>query len=107
MMAKTREQKERAAFEEQMARKTAALCDFARAYIGRLVESEREQLLSLALEQAWQRRAQFRPEKASLLTWWDGCLRAAADTKPEWQVIWYDNSLRRVSSNKLGKGVFL
>lgn len=102
-MSKTREEKERAEFEAQMTRKTAALLDFARPYISRLTPHAREKFLELALNEAWSRRAAFAPEKASLLSWWDGVLRVTADSQA-WNVIWYDGSVVAVEGKRLGHG---
>lgn len=104
MVATTQEVRERAEFDEQMSRNVAKLVDFAKPYVSRLTPSDRELFLELALAQAWERRATFAPRKASLLIWWDECLRAAANWKPYWNVIWYDNSVRAVAASRLGHG---
>lgn len=104
MATTAQEVRERAEFDDQMSRNVAKLMDFAKPYVGRLTPSDCELLLGWALTEAWARRATFAPRKASLLIWWDECLRAAADRQPYWNVIWYDNSVRAVASSKLGKG---
>ena len=96
------EQAERDAFEEVMAAHVARLMEFAKPYVSRLNGRDREFFLDKALAKAWERRKEFNPHRASLLSWWDKCLRHAALARPEW-VLYYQHDLKFVSGRDLGK----
>lgn len=93
---------ERAEFERIMQTHVAQLMGFAKPYVGRLSASDRELLLTAALNCAWERRGQFKPEQESILQWWDGCLRFAATRRPRWPLI-YSHRTIWVSGVELGK----
>lgn len=87
MTTELKDPKEYAAFTEVLASRFAQLSDLARNYTHRLSAEDRDYLFGMALEIAWQRRAQFKPRRQCLGTWWDGCLQAAANTRKEWKIL--------------------
>lgn len=93
---------EREAFENVMASHVAKLMDFARPYVGRLCRADSEYFVERALEEAWTRRDNFEPTKASLLMWWEGCLKAAALTRKAW-CVQYSHKVEWVPGSKLGR----
>lgn len=72
-------------FEQHMARKTAVLMTYARPFTSRLSSDDLDVFMKAALMTAWKRRAQFDPEQATLLIWWEGCLKEAALTRKYWR----------------------
>lgn len=96
------EERERVDFENTLGRHTASLCEFARPYVGRLTKADSGSFLAAALAEAWLRRTDFDPEQESLLLWWEGCLRAAALTRPAWR-IWRSSEWVEVPGKLLGK----
>lgn len=85
------EDQQRVAFEATMTANTAKLMDFAKPYVGRLNNTDRETLLGAALEKMWEWRKTYKPGHGeSLLQYWDRCLKAAAKLRSTWQVSRFD-----------------
>lgn len=99
----SREATERAEFEQVMAAHVAKLMDFAKPYVGRLSRADTAYFIEQALEEAWIQRSTFNPHKASLLTWWERCLRAAASSRKLWS-LQYSTGIEWVRGADLGRG---
>ena len=100
----SKEEKERAAFENDMGVHVAQLMGFAKRYLMharyQLRPKDREALLRDALELAWRFRENLGP--VPLLQWWDKCLRLAA-MKRVWWTLHYDYRRINISGRELGK----
>lgn len=81
---------ERSAFERIMESNTARLMDFAKPYVGRLCNGDRESLLGNAIDFMWGWRKSHNSREESLLQFWDRCLRAAALLRTTWHVSRFD-----------------
>lgn len=104
------EAEERAQFDTFMERNVARLLDFAQPYIGRLVPEQREEFLQVALERAWDKRAELKPKKTAfaeehidILRWWGDCLRPAALSRTEWTLRTWDGRREKVKGSRLGR----
>ena len=75
------------AFVEMMSRHPtfARLAEQCGPYISRLSDEDREDVLAIALELAWEFSEEFDPERQPLVVWWDRCLKHAMNTRPEWE----------------------
>ena len=93
---------EREQFEDDMAAHIAALMDYAKPYVGRLSNGDRDYFIRTALEFAWDRHKQFNPEKTSLLRWWEECLHSAALTRKTW-TLRYSHAMKTVRGKHLGR----
>lgn len=105
VVAEVRVSREQQLFERDLARHTATLMNFAKPYIGRLSGADRDAFLSGALSAAWTTRSKYQPDKenASLLLWWEKCLRAAALTRQWWRCSTFDRKFEMVLGTKLGR----
>lgn len=100
-----KDQKEWDQFQADLAAQAARLRDFALPYTRRLPPAELDIFLSHAFKFAWQRRKEFDPNKASLLQWWGGCLKAAAMARKTWtqrHMDWWET----IPANRLGRKEF-
>jgi len=102
---------ERKQFEEFMERNVARLQTFAQPYIGRLVPSQRELFLQVALECAWEHRAELKPRKTpfaeehiDILHWWEErCLKPAAHSRASWTLRKWNGERETVRGTRLGR----
>ena len=94
-------ERERVEFEKVMAAHVARLMGFARPFVGRLAPVDATDLIERALEAAWAKRGSFNPHKASLLIWWEECLREAARSRPRW-CLRHSSGVEWVRSDQLG-----
>jgi hypothetical protein len=79
--------KECEAFCDMMTREPtfARLCEQAGLYISRLSDADREDVLVIALELAWEFSSEFDPAKTNIVIWWDGFLKHAMNTRSHWE----------------------
>ena len=68
----------------------ARLAELCRPYIGRMSNQDREAILEIALGMAWTGIVNFNPNRRSLISYWDDCLRNAVDTRPIWRLRYGD-----------------
>ncbi len=78
--------KECEAFCDMMTREPtfAHLVERCGVYISRLSDEDREDVLSVALELAWEFSGEFDPTKTNIVLWWDSFLRYAMNTRAHW-----------------------
>ena len=82
--------KECEAFCDMMTREPtfARLCEQAGVYTAFLTDSggdgDRTEVLSIALELAWEFSGEFDPAKTNIVMWWDGFLKHAMNTRTSW-----------------------
>lgn len=92
------------AFEIFMVSNVAQLMGFAKPYVGALTAQSVEPFLNEALALASQRFEPKKMREASILTWWDECLRQVAQSRASWKVRTFDG-WRWVSGWELGREV--
>lgn len=95
---------ERVRFEQVMTEHVARLCAYAGPYVAALVPADREEFLDAALAAAWRDRKAFNPTASSLYQWWEGCLRAAAQTRDRWFIFDAHGNRVAVLADRLGRG---
>ena len=78
---------EAAEFRVFLERNLARLSDLAAEWTSRLSAHDRDWLTVTALNIAYERRKQFDPRRVSIVRWFEGCMQAAADRRPAWEVI--------------------
>lgn len=81
-------------------RHAAQVRSVAAPFVGRLSNQDKEDLLTKALEFAWESRRQLK-DAPQILLWWKDALRKAASTRKEWTVQYSDGD-RVITSDKLG-----
>lgn len=81
-------------------RHTAQIRNIAAPFVGRLCRQDKEDLLTKALEFAWEDRQKLK-DASQLLIWWRTALVKAAKTRKEWTVTYSDGD-RVILSEKLG-----
>ena len=74
------------AFCDMMTREPtfARLVEQCGLYISRLSDADREDVLSIALELAWEFSGEFDPAKTNIVIWWDSVLKHAMNTRTHW-----------------------
>lgn len=78
--------KECEAFCDMMTREPtfARLVEQCGRYISRLSNDDREDVLKIALELAWEFNGDLDPTKKSIVMWWDSFLQYAMNTRTHW-----------------------
>lgn len=104
MGVSSKEEQERAAFENDMGAHVAQLMGFAKPFTSRLPASELTKFLKLALDHAWGTRQLLGTQGNPLLVWWGHCLRDAAEEGGPWRQV-YSHGTFVISGYKLGRGV--
>ena len=75
------------AFVEMMSRHPtfSRLVEQCGVYISRLGGDDQTDVLAIALELAWEFSEDFDPEKRTVVSCWDSCLRYAMATRSHWE----------------------
>lgn len=75
------------AFCDMMTREPtfARLVEQCGLYISRLGDADREDVLSIALELAWEFSGEFDPTRTNIVIWWDSFLKHAMNTRSHWE----------------------
>lgn len=84
-----------------MTRHAAQIHNIAAPFVGRLCNQDKEDLLTKALEFAWDSRKTLK-DAPQILLWWRAALVKAALTRKEW-VVQYSDGDRVLAAEKLGR----
>lgn len=94
----------REAFEAQLFRAphAARMTDHAGHFVERLDKTDKEALLTMALDRFWETREQIK-ETQDILRLWVKALEFAAKRRPKWQVWFNVYEVRWVKGSQLGR----
>ena len=78
---------EAAAFRDLLAHNLARLSDLSAEWTSRLSETDRDWLVTTALNIAYRRRREFDPRRLSIVRWFESCMQQAAEERKRWRTI--------------------